>query len=315
MKEIIYLDTDNLNSLLAQLGKGIINDFTEEDNISHTQGESSKSKKGVNNETRAGITPIILKRNEYSDEQETTSTKVIEGQRDLLNKQFHDYSLNILLEKLKEHDLIVESDFKEGDIIESMGKFDFYDFSLINKAANAEQFLKIMELEDIEDDSDNNISDKEANTIIQKIQRNQQLTKKQESHKDEAMRIHLKNQERNNITEIMKGLEIVSSTANGLFSDLTLFKTNNIIGLTKKEFLRESAESLSFRSDNTRKAKFIGRVIGVKDKIFDGEDFEFEPAQINKLPNMILDILLNSFNIIESGNLLISPIAIYYESN
>lgn len=324
MKEIIYLDTDSLNSLLAQLDQGLIDNYSVEESAATTEGASTTTDLGVKHGFKAGVRfdtgalpggsmDFGINGGGQENEGQISSTEVTEGQRDLLNKQFHDYSLDILINKLQKENLIKKSNIQEGDLIQSEGEFDFYDFSLIKKAANAETWSKIMSWEDIE--VKRNFTDKEAANLYNKLEKDKDLTKKEERIRKEAVEVHIKNVERERITQVMGMLEIHSSTTNQLFKDLTFVKTDNLVGLLKKEFLRESTESLSFRGKNTRKAKFLGRVIGVKNDIVDGSYIkDFSPNEINKLPNILLDILLGSFNILELDDVLISPIAVYYES-
>lgn len=325
MKEIIYLDTDIMNSLLAQLDQGLIDNYSVEELAATTESSSATTDSGTDHGFKGGLTfdtgalpggsmDFSFNRGGKEGQGQISSQEFTEGQRDLLNKQFHDYSLDILIMKLQDENLIKQDDIQEGDLIQSEGQFDFYDFSLINKAANADTWDKMMQWEDIEIERD--FTDQEAKKIYDKIKKRQTLTKKENRIQREALIVHETNMERKNITKVMSMLEVHSSITNKLFENLTFVKTNNLIGLLKKDFLRESTESLSFRGKNTRKAKFLGRVIGVKDEIIDGTNLsEFTPSEINKIPNILLDILLGSFDILEIDDILISPIAIYYESN
>lgn len=325
MKEIIYLDTEIMNSLLAQLDQGIVDNYAVEESSATSEASSTSTDLGVQHGFNAGIkfdtgalpggaASFGFNSGGKENEGQINSVEVTEGQKDLLNKQFHDYSLDILMMKLKNRDLIKDKDIEEGDLIQSEGEFDFYDFSLINKAANAETWKEIMSWQSFGIERD--FTNKEAATIYDKLKKGNSLTKKEERIKEEAVQVHKSNMEMKNTTEIMKMLELHSSTTDKLFKDLTFVKTDNLVGLLKKDFLRESTESLSFRGKNTRKAKFLGRVIGVKTELIVGDNLgDFNPHEINRIPNILLDILLGSFNILELNDILISPIAVYYESN
>lgn len=325
MKEIIYLDTEIMNSLLAQLDQGIVDNYAIEESSATSEASSTSSDLGVQHGFNAGIkfdtgalpggaASFGFNSGGKENEGQINSVEVTEGQKDLLNKQFHDYSLDILMMKLNSKDLIKHEDIEEGDLIQSEGEFDFYDFSLINKSANADTWKEIMGWTNFGIERD--FTDKEAATIYDKLTKRNSLTKKEERIKDEAVQLHKSNMEIKKITDIMRMLELHSSVTDKLFKDLTFIKTDNLIGLLKKDFLRESTESLSFRGKNTRKAKFLGRVIGVKSELIDGDNLgDFNPHEINRIPNILLDILLGSFNILELDDILISPIAVYYESN
>jgi len=312
-----------MNSLLAQLDQGLIDAFTLEEISQISQGTTSQSELGTkfganaDVEVGAGALPgggfrLGFNAGGNESESEISSVEIIDGQKDLLNKRFHDHALNILIKRLQAEDIIVHDDYNEGDLIKVTGDFDFYDFSLINVATNPKLWREIISWDD--SNKSNIFTPEEAKRVVEKLSSGRNLTKKEKTHKGEAIRVHEINVETENIINVMKNLEVFSSTAEKLFKDLTLIKSNKLIGLLKKDFLRESTESLSFRGSNSRKATFLGRVIGVKDEIVDGTNMdEFSPHELNKIPNIMLDILLGSFNIIENGDTLISPIAIYYE--
>lgn len=325
MKEIIYLDTEIMNSLTAQLEQGIINDYTKEHSSVSSESVSGESK----TEEKSGFSASFKASTgafpggeigfngslgSADSEGQGSSKGFTEGQKDLLNKKFHDYSLDLLIEKLEKGDLIKDHSSVEGDIIKTKGAFDFYDFSLISVATNPDLWSEVMSWED--NSSETNLSPSEAKRIYNKLNSGKNLTNKEETKQDEAIKIHENNMGIKEIVDIMKKLEVHSSTIDKLFKDLTFIKTNNLIGLLKKDYLRESTESLSFRGSNSRKATFLGRIIGVKNNVTDGSDMDnFSPHEINKIPNILLDILLGSFGIIKIGDTLISPIAIFYESN
>ena len=113
MKEIIYLDTEIINSMLAQLDEGIVNNFTLESSSQETQGEETQSSFGKNAGIGAriklstGIFPggsATFRGNvgENGVESEKLSTTMLEGQKDILNKAFHDHALEILFTQLSE---------------------------------------------------------------------------------------------------------------------------------------------------------------------------------------------------------------------
>ncbi|MEF3330615.1 DUF6414 family protein [Oceanobacillus oncorhynchi] len=313
MKEIIYLDTDIMNSLLAQLEQGISSSFTQEKSNQLTESSTVTSYSEQKGEFGASALGLKGLSSSSDSESETSSKGFTEGQKDLMNKEFHDYSLNRLISKLKESELIKDNNLIEGDIIEVNGAFDFYDFSLINESADPQMWKEVMSWGD---NQNRHLTDIEAKKAYEKIKEGKSLTKKEEAHQKEAISIHESNMQIEDIVDIMKKLDTFTNTANKLFKDLTLIKMDKLVGLLKKEFLRESTEALTFRGESRRKATFLGRVIGVKASITDGSSaMNFSPEQINKIPNMVLEMLLGSFDILTVGDVLISPIAVYYESN
>ncbi|WP_079709962.1 DUF6414 family protein [Paraliobacillus ryukyuensis] len=319
MKEILYLNTELMNSLLAQLSRGLIKNFSQEQSNQETQTEGQQStigeKAGVSGQVRIGTGwfpgadfSLNGRINDEGTESNTESRSFLEGQKDILNKEFHDYALEILVEQLKEQELLSESDenLKEGDFLLGESTFKFYDFELIGKSVNPKSFEEIALLQIYDEE----MTLKEANRIINKTKLNAQEREK----KTTAQKVHDIHQEIKPIVSVMKGLDNLTSFTTDLLSDLKTIKVGDKIGLLKNEYLRESAESLSFRTDNSRKLKYLVSVIGEKKIVHDGFNIpKLSPNDVDKFPNMMLDVVLGSFNIIEKGDLLVTPIAIYYE--
>lgn len=55
MKEFIYLDTDLMNSMLAQLDEGLVNNFSIETSDQETNSNSTQSTSGKNSGLTASI--------------------------------------------------------------------------------------------------------------------------------------------------------------------------------------------------------------------------------------------------------------------
>lgn len=319
MKEIIYLDTNIMNSMLAQLDEGLINSFSLEQSDQEMEGEVSQSTRGK----KAGLTGGIGVNTgmlpggslnfkgsigNSGNESESYSKTILEGQKDILNKAFHDHALNLLTQKLTDFDLLNETDdLKEGDLHKGESKYKFYDFDLIKKSMDPELMSNIM----LHEVNMLDMSISEAKKIVSKSNRNAN----ERGLLETAREIVETHQEVDKIIKFYETMNNFSQYASNLLENLTVVKADNKIGLLKKEYLRESVESLTFRTDKSRNIKFLVRIIGKKDIVFNGFN---QPVMANMndldtIPNMMLDIILGSFNIIEEGDLLVTPIAIYYE--
>lgn len=318
MKEIIYLDTDLMNSMLAQLDEGLVNSFSLEEASQDLETEGQQSTRGKNAGLRGrlsvntGFLPggsVSLDGSVGNSGNETTheSRTILEGQKDVLNKAFHDYALEVLSEKLLDKDLLShEMDLMEGDIFLGEARYRFYDFNLLKKAMD-HKFMGQLLLKDIEK---LDLSLNEARKILNKPNPNAKEREKLSSASD-VVNAH---DTATPIIEIFEKLNILSSFASNLLEDLAIIKTDRNIGLLKKKYLRESSEALSFRTDNSREVKYLMRVIGRKEEIYTGENLPiFQENDLDVIPNMMLDLILSSFNIVKKGDLIVTPIAIYYE--
>lgn len=316
MKEIIYLDTDLMNSILAQLDEGLINSFSLEQSNQESETEGQQSARGKSAGVDAQISAdtgffggggvkIGAKLGGNGSESTNESKTILEGQKDILNKAFHDYALDILLNKLIESDSIKDKNLLlEGDLYTGESPYKFYDFELLKNILDVDAISKIMSFNTDEDDL------KEAKRIVKKTN----LTSKERGKLTWATQLVQEQEERKPTLTLFKQMEIMSGYFSNSLRDLSLIKANNFLAIIKKQHLRESPESLSLRPDNSRSVKYLFRIIGKKDKVFDGIGSEDLPiADFNEIPNMIFDIMLGSFDIIKKGDYLVTPIAIYYE--
>lgn len=317
MKEILYLDTDLMNSILAQLDEGLINSFSLEESNQESETEGQQSLRGKSAGIDAQISAdtgifggggvkIGTRLGGNGTESTNESKTILEGQKDILNKAFHDYALDILLNKLNDSDSIKDNknSLLEGDLYKGESPYKFYDFELLKNILDVDSIGKIMSFNTDEDDL------KEAKRIVSKASPNS----KERGKLTWATQLVKEHEERKPILTLFKQMELMSGYFSNSLRDLSLIKANNFLAIIKKQHLRESPESLSLRPDNSRSVKYLFRIIGKKDKVFDGLEVEELPiADFNEIPNMIFDIMLGSFDIIKKGDYLVTPIAIYYE--
>jgi ubiquinone biosynthesis protein COQ9 len=319
MKEIIYLNTDIMNSMLAQLEEGLIVNYALEQNTQESESEGQQSvrgkKAGLSGQVRAGTG--FLPGGEFrfgasigndGSESEHESRTILEGQKDILNKAFHDYALEVLIKALNDNELINDSekDFKEGDLHLGESTFRFYDFDLLRKTMDytALEDLMLGQVKNLD------ISLAEAKKIVSKPNPNA----KEREKMDSALMVTRAYEAAKPIIDIFKQLNSLSTFASNMLEGLTIIKTEDKIGLLKKDYLRESTESLSFRTDTSRRIKYLVRVIGKKEEVYDGFNIPaFKENDLDLIPNLMLDAVLGSFNIIQTGDLLVTPIAIYHE--
>ena len=100
-----------------------------------------------------------------------------------------------------------------------------------------------------------------------------------------------------------------------LFPSSNLAKVSNTISVLPKEFMKVPTAQLGLMQLSERKIK----ILGICSSTFD----EQTPSDLSmmtnsmellkKAPTAILTIILDSFDLVSSGDYLIRPIAIYYE--
>ena len=321
MKEIIYLDTELMNSMLAQLDNGLITNFSSEQSSQEGETEGQQSLRGENAGVNAGAkigtgsipgfnVSIGANLGSQGSESTNSSRSFLEGQKDILNKRFDDYALEILSKKLLEKDLLTHGpDFKEGDLYLGEASYRFFDFSLVKNILDYRSIQDIM----LNNDESSILDLDEAFKIVEKKKKGKLSAQEQRKITDAEQLI--KDYEGIlPIIKVYKNVQTFSRYTSEALGDLSFIRANETVGFVKKQFLRESPISLAFRTDKTRKVKFIARVIGRKDNVYSGDNVpELDGTELDLIPNIVLDILLGSFDIIRKGDLLVTPIAIYYE--
>lgn len=313
MKEIIYLDTDMMNSMLAQLDEGIVNSFSLEQSNQRSETAGSISTRGkkatIKGSLNFGVASLVSTMGNEGGESANESQTILESQKDVLNKAFHDHALAVLENKLIEGDHIFHGEnemIKEGNIILDESGYRFYDFDLIKRSMDP-NFLENIFLSEIKETG---MSLEEAHKLVKKGK----LTAHEREKLPLAQSIVDDYNQAKPLIDLFKQMNMFSNFATNLLSDLTLIKTNNKIGLLKRRYLRESTEALSFRTDATRHVKCLARVIGKKEIVYNGDNLpELQENDLDLVPNMMLDIILGSFSIINKGDFIVTPIAIYYE--
>ncbi|ALA55081.1 hypothetical protein CAY60_018170 [Shouchella clausii] len=322
MKDIIYLDVDLMNSMLAQLENGLSTTYSREGSSQREQASTITSGDELSSGLNAGISlssgafpggslNLGTRLGGKGSETNSETDSLTEGQRDILNKQFHDFALDKLLYLLKEEGMLSTTESaSEGSLILADEPFRFYDFNLIKSANDPELFESVA----LGEANLLDLSYQEAQKIVTKTKPNAQERKKM----SEAEFIVNSHKELEPTIKLFKQLYKLNTYANNLLPNLVLIKTGNKkIGLLKEDNLRHSTASLSFRTNISRNARFLVRVIGRKETVMVDGALKKLPnmseEDLDRLPTYILDILLGSFKIIEKNDLVVTPIAIFYE--
>lgn len=113
---------------------------------------------------------------------------------------------------------------------------------------------------------------------------------------------------------MLKQLHAYSDYLSDILEDHSFIKVGKSAGIIKNSSLRESTTSLTLRSENNRKVKLFGRFSSTKQTVFNGFNTEeLASDELYKMPNLFLDVVLGSMQLITEGDNIVSPIAIYFE--
>lgn len=301
MKEYIYLDTELVNSYLAQLDEGVLSKMITGSSSTNTNQEDGGNE--IKNTTKGGVQAYFANGgHEYSKtEIDKYSSVYSQNNSELIETALNDYSLDILLDKLRERNLLQDSDsnWEDGEMILSSGKLNVFNFSQIQKST-VPDVLANVHPEDLE-------ITRLKNELETLMKNNQSILK----HSQRIIEV------RANLQEIdpFGSLNKMSEFMDILFPETTLFNIENLLIMCANENMRTNIPTLSLYSYTDRKFKVLGVIISNNKKTLvpNGEDSWPAIKIASESPAAFMEIMLNSFEISNNDSYFIKPIAIYYE--
>lgn len=325
MKEIIYLDTEQMNSIISQLDNGLTTQFGGETSSQKQNGQSTTTESslglGAEGDIKLGAGALIAKLSTSiaanilteSTESETTHLELLDGQKEILNKIFHDKSLDILLTLLSENDLLKPEYKSDGDFIKFEEVARILDFNFISQVFNMDNFNSVLSLGDKPNITPNEITI--MRKIVKKIEENSPLTHKEESvfnkNKDAFEQVLSYELSKENMRIPSEGIAVLDK----FLPKSILIKTNSLFAIGQSKYLRDPSEVTLFRNDNGRKASILARVVSKKDIIeSEGQSIgEINPNELDSFPLKLIELTFGSMGMLNDGDIIAIPIAIYYE--
>lgn len=298
MKEIIFLDTKLINSLLAQLDQGLILKQIVEENTSQSNHEETSSTMGIAMSGKVNAAVASVSSSTSKEEIDKSALVYSNGNRELVETVINDYSLDLLINKIS----LLFSDINkcaDGDFIKEEDYFKAYDFSLLKNAmdVNTLEFLLLEEKEKFEGI-------------------NKELTrlKKQNPAKSKQRIKELHDLLENSTVYNFERLHKLSSYVESLLSDCTIFKLGKTLSICERENIRIPRSSLSLLNSSKRKATIIGIAASDIDNDINFEKFANDSNQLLAHgASVFINIVTSSFEITKSGDKFVRPIAIYFE--
>ena len=296
MKEIIYLDTKLVNSLLAQQNSGLITKLVNEDAESDARTEGSTEQ--VTTSSDVGVAALLKAAGSYSKTNVDNYNFVFsKSNKNLVETALDDYSLDLLITGLEAKELIKHSDYQDGDLISVSGELTVFNF---------EQLANTSDLEEIEFFLPGYDEFKSLQSELRKI-------KSKDKHLPRTKQIQ-KELSRNgwNNFETMKHM---SSYLTKLLPETNLIKISNTFSILPLEFLRVQSVQLSFLQLGKRKIKMLGICSSTFDEQIpsDFSHMKDSSLMLKYAPTTILNIMLGSFGMVNKDDHLVRPIAIYFE--
>lgn len=313
MKEIIYLNTDFMNSFMAQTFKGLPIGTTEE----HLQQDTETSQDNVSRESthhldsqvNSGsiqIPMIVMSPNgsisyRYSNGkrlEESISLTQVDAGKEIISKKLHDNALNEFINYLNSEGRLTRVDWDEdiqkylGKYIEIKSTFSIFDLDSVNNLVSPSILLEIIKL-------------------ISKQQFGPYRGTGSKAGKNQNA-----NQELKAVENGMKLFELITEYLGKVLPSKIFFKLNGFVAPIKKEYLRESSSELNFKYGKGSDIEIT--VIGRATKIFNefAEDVLLSDGSLKDVATglrEVVDMVSNEIKSINKDDVIVSPIAIYFE--
>ncbi|MEO5296556.1 DUF6414 family protein [Enterococcus cecorum] len=309
MKEYIYFDEDLINSTLAQLDKGLIKNISEGDE--QTNSQNSGGSKDVN----TGIDGIMGFGVQLTQQiSKFNSTEYSATQNRMLEYALNDYSVDLIISKIAQTEKFIDdvTQAEEGKIIVFSGKFSIYDFDLIKQITD-ESIISLL--------VDDNYNEKDLKELESQINRAKSRVKKQPKL---AKDIRVLEEGLSEIKSIINSnkkaktgynlINKVSKVADSILGGSIFIKSDNSLSLCKRECFRLNQGQIALLTESKRKINILAIVTAIKDEIHpEGTTEDFEPKNMNSIPSLLTDIFLSNFNMISEGDIILTPMAIFFE--
>ena len=296
MKEIIYLDTKLVNSLLAQQNSGLITKLVNEDGESDARTEGSTEQTTTSSD--AGISALLKATGSYSNTNVDSYNFVFsKSNKNLVETALDDYSLDLLITGLEAKNLIKHSDYQDGDLISVSGELTVFNFEQLAETSDLEEISFLLPGYD---------EFKSLKSEYGKIKgRDKYLPRAKEIQ--EALST--------NGWDVFEMIKHMSVYLKKLLPETNLIKISNTFSILPLEFLRVQSVQLSFMQLGKRKIKMLGICSSTFDEQIPSNFSHMEDSNLmlKYAPTTILNIILGSFGMIDKADHLVRPIAIYFE--
>ncbi len=293
MRRFIYLDTDTLNSYLAQIFDGLIQSQETE----KTEGTRTEKQNKLANSLGGQITFKLFGKGVDSNVQATYEhLKIVADDdmvRDVQTKIMHDNAFNEFATYLTENNLLTGTEI--GNFIAIEDDFYIFDIDFYKKLFDEKGFVS--SLKEIQKDTIR----KEAEQKVQEMNREQQRSKStQRQVKDIIEDMTSKNDEEYEASE--KLINMISS----IIPYPQMMCISNYIVVLNEQYLRDDLSTAAFKYGG--KIKVIGYITNKVTAQADTPVSAF--AAIGKSINALLNIFFENAD----EMFIVHPIAIYYDN-
>ncbi|MGF1918785.1 DUF6414 family protein [Enterococcus faecalis] len=309
MKKYLYVDTDLVNSTLAQLTEGIVTNTSFENGLDKQTNSSNtkSSSKGVQDFLKTGFQYITSIEESFGD-------GYTKSQRDVIEKAVHDYSIDLLEHQLADNNSLIDNlyDAEIGDYILVSGSYKIIDFQGLKDMINVDALSKMLD------------SDNDPNKTSQLKKRMKFLNSKVNTKKATTKEIDEYNTSLDDYNSLMnienskvafERISQFSGITSSLFNGMVLIRLNNhSMVLCNRESFRDNLAMFNLLPNSDRRIKVLGYV--QEELVIKPETDMLTDLELTKnlwhVPNFLTSLVISNFNLGNNGDKIIQPIAIYF---
>jgi len=297
LKQFIYLDTDSINSLVAQVNNGIEESYqqTHEKENSNTDESSS----GIGGNIAGGLKiPALLNLGSTITGEGKETQKYSENEvfREIHNKRLHDSVFNQLLDYLNTQNKINPPELQNGSFIKNQDLLEIIDFEYLDGLFQENAFMSYLK------ESQANEIRKKIDEKQEALPRDQRRTHESETKKQIIQLIAENNKQYEDIEKIIKAIKYIMP-----YKRMALSNQGFLLPLNNKYF-RDAPDLLSFKYGGN--ITFMGYVTNVLNREMSIEENTSVFSNLQILINQTLFAVLPS-NIHQLS--VLHPLALYYE--
>ena len=301
MKSFIYLDTDTVNSYIAQIDDGL--KTLQTSTSQNTSEESKQSSHTVNGEGDVDFSilgkGISAKLDYIYNHIKTDSSANLYS--DVETKVLHDNAFKQVVEHLDKNNLISSSPNKIGQFIKVSGEFHLLDLEYYQKLFSEPDFIKMMDEPKLaEIDA---AYDMEFKKAISGIPLNRDTRRSSEYKEAEKKLESAKKEARSELEKSNKELQNQLSLLLKIFPYKSIMCIDKFLAVFDEKYLREDIQKAPFKYG--RDINMVGYVtntthINTNSTFFSG-------------PSDMINTILKSLFESDEDLYIVHPIALYYE--
>lgn len=296
LREYIYIDNVEINSILAQLYRGLkiktTSSTSKKEGAAKEHAQNGKLTAGGN----YGIPLLAQGKGDVALSIEHKTTSNVESlDQESVEAVLSDYSVEVLENDLKEQGLLINVDnAKVGDIIHIKESFNITDFSSMKDSTKPELISKILGV----------TANEQTTEISQQIKAMKSMGASSKDLNPLNKQLHdLKktiDETQKAVSENFQNLNLLGQYGATLFKDSILINGESYISYAELSNFRLSKPQLNMLHDSPRNLNVIGIIENEFENVSSLKNGDFEetaPSNLGKTPNMLLKTILASFDL------------------